>query len=107
MQIDEDFSALRVIFFHEFVRPCCRPSQGKLDKTLKQIPYQNIVVPRSCIRSGLATHLFTHFQTRSTSMLSVHLTVWSILPFNKAPNLFQSTNTLYELHIHLIQIQTK
>ena len=35
-------------------------SQGKLEKKLKQIPYQNIVVPRSCIRSGLATqNLFT------------------------------------------------
>ena len=29
-------------------------SQGKLKK-LKQIPYLNIFVPRSCIRSGLAT----------------------------------------------------
>ena len=35
-------------------------SQGKLEKKLKQIPYQNIFVPRSCIRSGLATqNLFT------------------------------------------------
>ena len=35
-------------------------SQGKLAKNLKQIPYQNIFVPRSCIRSGLATqNLFT------------------------------------------------
>ena len=35
-------------------------SQGKLEKNLEQIPYQNIFVPRSCIRSGLATqNLFT------------------------------------------------
>ena len=44
------------------VWPCprCRQqtaiSQGKLEqKNLKQIPYQNIFVPRSCIKSGLAT----------------------------------------------------
>ena len=38
----------------------CRPSQGKLEKNLEQNPYQNIFVPRSCIRSGLATqNLFT------------------------------------------------
>ena len=45
----------------------CRPyklidtgSQGKLEKNLKQIPYQNIFAPRSCIRSGLAAqNLFT------------------------------------------------
>ena len=35
-------------------------SQGKLGKNLKQIPYQNIFVPWSCIRSGLtAQNLFT------------------------------------------------
>ena len=35
-------------------------SQRKLAKNLKQIPYQNIFVPLSCIRSGLATqNLFT------------------------------------------------
>ena len=35
-------------------------SQGKLEKNLKQIPYQNIFVPRSCIWSGQATqNLFT------------------------------------------------
>ena len=35
-------------------------SQGKLEKKLKQIPYQNIFVARSCIRSALATQiLFT------------------------------------------------
>ena len=35
-------------------------SQGKLEKKLKQIPYQNIFVLRSCIRTGLATqNLFT------------------------------------------------
>ena len=35
-------------------------SQGKLEKTLIQIPYQHIFIPRSCIRSGLVTHtLFT------------------------------------------------
>ena len=34
--------------------------QGKLAKNLKQIPYQNIFVSRSRIRSGLATqNLFT------------------------------------------------
>ena len=31
-------------------------SQGKLEKNLKQIPYQNMFVPRSCIRFGQATH---------------------------------------------------
>ena len=31
-------------------------SQGKLEKKLKLIPYQNIFVPRSWMRSGLATH---------------------------------------------------
>ena len=35
-------------------------SQRKLEKNLEQIPYQNIFVPRSCIRSGLVTqNLFT------------------------------------------------
>ena len=35
-------------------------SQGKLEQKLKQFPYQNIFVPRSCIRSGPATqNLFT------------------------------------------------
>ena len=35
-------------------------SQGKLEKNLKQIPYQNICVQRSCIRSGLPTqNVFT------------------------------------------------
>ena len=35
-------------------------SQGKLAKNLKQISYQNMFVPLSCISSGLATHnLFT------------------------------------------------
>ena len=35
-------------------------SQRKLAKNLKQITYQNICVPRSCIRSVLATqNLFT------------------------------------------------
>ena len=37
-------------------------SQGMLEKKLEQIPYwyQNIFLPRSCIRSGLATqNLFT------------------------------------------------
>ena len=34
--------------------------RGSWQKNLKQIPYQNIFVPRSCIRSGLATqNLFT------------------------------------------------
>ena len=33
-------------------------SQGKLAKNLKQIPYQYIFVPRSCIRTGLATQFF-------------------------------------------------
>ena len=37
-----------------------RASQEKLKKKLKQIPYQNIFVPRSCTRAGLATqNLFT------------------------------------------------
>ena len=30
-------------------------SQGKLKNNLKQIPYQNMFVSQSCIRSGLAT----------------------------------------------------
>ena len=35
-------------------------SQGKLAKQLKQIPHRDIVVPRSCIKSGLDTqNLFT------------------------------------------------
>ena len=35
-------------------------SRGMLAINLKQIPYQNIFVPRSCRRSGLATqNLFT------------------------------------------------
>ena len=37
----------------ELQTQCC--SQGKLVKNLKQIPYQNIFVPWSCIRSGLVT----------------------------------------------------
>ena len=38
----------------------CPDSQGKLAKNLKQVPYQTIFVPRSCIRSGQATQiLFT------------------------------------------------
>ena len=48
----------------EWVLPQCKyldsVCQGKLEKKLKQIPYQNRFVPRSCIRSGLATqNLFT------------------------------------------------
>ena len=35
-------------------------SHRKLEKNIKKIPYQNIFISRSYIRSGLATHnLFT------------------------------------------------
>ena len=44
--------------YHDYKTKCT--SQGKIEKNLKLIPYQNIFVPRSCIRSGLATqNLFT------------------------------------------------
>ena len=43
---------------HPIDNKISKTSQGKLAKNLKQIPYQNIFVPRSCIRSGLATHNF-------------------------------------------------
>ena len=43
-----------------FQSDCSPFSQLKLEINLEQIPYQNIFVPRSCIRSGLATqNLFT------------------------------------------------
>ena len=55
-------------------------SQGKLEKKLEQTPYQNIFVPRSCIRSGLATqnlytlHIYGRISRRVKSKMAEDLT---------------------------------
>ena len=58
-------------------------SQGKLEKNLEQIPYQNIFVPRSCIRSGLATqNLFT---------LDIHRRIFRMVKSKMAEDLTEIT----------------
>ena len=65
-------------------------SQGKLEKNLEQIPYQNIFVPRSCIRSGLATHnLFT---------LDIHRRIFRRVKFKMAEDLTEITQGVIMNH---------
>ena len=60
-----------------YENPTC--SQGKLEQNLKQIPYRNIFLMRSCIRSGLATHNFF--------TLDIHRGIFRRLKYKRADHL--------------------
>ena len=67
------------------------PLRVKLEKKLKQIPYQHIFAPRSCIRSGLDTqNLFT---------LNIHRRIFRRVKSKMADYLSEITWTMIINHL--------